>query len=160
MLKSFFSPCISIASCYLQRNECRMDREYNLEKRLIDYACATIDLVAKLPRTRAGSYIGGQLIRSGNSPAFNYGEVQAAESRSDFIHKMRVVLKELKECRVALSIIAIKGMIESTELLNAQRKETEELISIIGKSIQTAEKNRGKEWKARGEAEQGSGGDS
>ena len=59
-------------------------------------------LIEKLPSTRAGNYIAGQLMRSGNSPAFNYGEAQSAESRKDFIHKLRVVLKELKECRICL----------------------------------------------------------
>ncbi len=63
-------------------------RIYDLEDRLVDYTCEMIDLVEALPNTRAGNYIAGQLIKSSHSPAFNYGEVQAAESRSDFIHKM------------------------------------------------------------------------
>src|SRR6266542_1278672 len=71
-------------------------RKFDLEDRLVDYTCRMIDVVEALPNTRAGNYIAGQLIKSYHSPTFNYGEVQAAESRSDFIHKMGVVLKELK----------------------------------------------------------------
>lgn len=74
-------------------------RKYDLEDRLVDYTCNMIDLVEIIPKTRAGNYIAGQLIRSCHSPTFNYGEVQAAESKKDFIHKMGVVLKELKECK-------------------------------------------------------------
>ena len=83
-------------------------RKYDLEERLVNFTCRMIDVVEALPKTRAGNYIAGQLIRSCNSPTFNYGEVQAAESRKDFIHKMGIVLKELKECRTALKIIQKK----------------------------------------------------
>lgn len=85
------------------------DRKYDLEDRLIDYSCRMIDVVEALPNTRAGNYIAGQLIKSCISPTFNYGEVQGAESRNDFIHKMGIVLKELKECRSALKIIRKKN---------------------------------------------------
>ena len=87
------------------------NRRYDLEERLVDYTCVMIDIVETLPNTRSGNYIAGQLIRSCHSPTFNYGEVQAAESSKDFIHKMGVVLKELKECRVALKVIRKKEMI-------------------------------------------------
>src|SRR5687767_10482669 len=72
----------------------------------------------------------------------NYGEVQGAEARSDFIHKMRVVLKELKECRTALKIIIRKGLIKPVKKLSKIYQETEELIAISGKSISTALKNK------------------
>ena len=120
-----------------------MKRQYDLEKRLITYACQMMTIVEKLPSTRAGNYVAGQLIRSGNSPAFNYAEAQSAESRKDFIHKLKVVLKELKECRVALTITQEKGMVDA-DILGEQLKETEELIAIIAKSIDTAGKNGGK----------------
>ena len=68
-------------------------RKFDLEDRLVDYTCGMIDVVENLPNTRAGNYIAGQLIRSCHSPTFNYGEVQAAESKKDFIHKMGLVLK-------------------------------------------------------------------
>jgi len=73
-------------------------RKFDLEDRFVDFTCRMIDIVESLPKTRAGNYIAGQLIKSCHSPTFNYGEVQAAESKNDFIHKMGVVLKELKEC--------------------------------------------------------------
>jgi four helix bundle protein len=102
-----------------------------------------IDVIERLPNNRAGNYIAGQLIKSCHSPTFNYGEAQAAESRNDFIHKMGLILKELKECRTALKIIRRKEMIKSEEILEEAYKETEELIAIIGKSISTA-KNKNK----------------
>jgi four helix bundle protein len=117
-----------------------MDK-FDLEERLVMYTCRMIDVVEALPRTRAGNYIAGQLIRCCHAPAFNYGEVQAAESRADFIHKLRVCLKELKECRTALKIIIKKEMIKPVPRLQGIYCETEELIAIIGKSIETA-KNR------------------
>ena len=71
-------------------------KKYDLEERLVNYTCRMIDVVEALPGTRAGNYIAGQLIKSCHSPTFNYGEAQAAESREDFIHKLGIVLKELR----------------------------------------------------------------
>ena len=118
------------------------DRKFDLEDRLVNYTCKMIDIVESLPNSRSGNYISGQLIKSCHSPAFNYGEAQAAESRNDFIHKMGVVLKELKECRTALKIIQIKEMIKPKEKLSQVFEETEELIAIVAKSIATAKKNK------------------
>jgi len=81
------------------------NKKYDLEERLIQFALLIIDIVEMLPNTRAGNHIAGQLIRSGTSPAFNYGEAQVAESRDDFIHKMKICLKELKETHIAVQII-------------------------------------------------------
>ena len=117
------------------------NRVYDLEQRLVDYTCRMIDVVEALPTTRAGNYIAGQLIRSCHSPAFNYGEAQGAESPRDFIHKMGVIVKELKECRVALKIIKKKEMIKPEKKLEGVCKETEELIAIVAKSIITAKNN-------------------
>jgi four helix bundle protein len=116
-------------------------RKYDLEDRLVDFTCRMIDVVEALPNSRAGNYIAAQLIRSCHSPTFNYGEAQASESTKDFIHKMSVVLKELKECRTALKIIVKKNMINPIKKLEAIQTETEELIAIIAKSIYTAKKN-------------------
>jgi len=115
------------------------NREFDLEDRFVDYTCRMIDVVEALPKTRTGNYIAGQLIRSCHSPTFNYGEVQAAESRNDFIHKMKVVLKELKECRAALKIIRKKEMVKPIIITTSVFKETEELIAIIAKGISTAQ---------------------
>ncbi len=116
-------------------------RKYDLEDRLVDFTCRMIDVVEALPNSRAGNYIAAQLIRSCHSPTFNYGEAQASESTKDFIHKMSVVLKELKECRTALKIIVKKNMINPIKKLEPIQSETEELIAIIAKSIYTAKKN-------------------
>jgi four helix bundle protein len=118
-------------------------RKYDIEDRLIDYTCRMIDVVEALPNTRAGNYIAGQLIRCCHSPTFNYSEVQAAESRRDFIHKLRICLKELKECRTALKIISKKQLIKPLKLKDVL-KETEELVAIIAKSIETASRNKGR----------------
>jgi four helix bundle protein len=116
--------------------------KYDLEDRLVEYTCRMIDVVDALPQTRVGNYVAGQLIKCWHSPAFNYGEVQAAESRADFIHKLGICLKELKECRTALKIIIKKEMIKPVGRLQGVFKETEELISIIAKSIDTAKRNK------------------
>jgi len=118
------------------------NKKYDLEDRLVEYGCRMIDVVEALPPTRAGNYIGGQLIKCCLSPAFNYGEVQAAESRNDFIHKLGIVLKELKECRTALKIVRRKEMIKPVKRIDEIFTETEELIAIVAKSIETATKNR------------------
>ena len=123
------------------------DRKYDLEDRLVNYSCRMIDVVEAFPNSRAGNYIAGQLIKSCISPTFNYGEVQGAESRDDFIHKLGVVLKELKECRSALKIIMKKGLIKPVSKLNPIYKETEVLIAIIATSIETANKNKSKKNK-------------
>lgn len=116
-------------------------RKYDLEDRLVEYTCRMIDVVEALPNTRAGNYIAGQLIKSCHSPTFNYGEAQAAESPKDFVHKLGVVLKELKECRTALKVIRKKEMIKPVSKLDGVYKETEELIAIVAKSISTTKKN-------------------
>jgi four helix bundle protein len=88
-----------------------MVQKFDLEERLIDFATKVDEIVEALPANRLGNYISGQLIRSGCSPALNYGEAQAAESRSDFIHKMKIILKELRESLVSLKIIERKGFL-------------------------------------------------
>jgi len=79
--------------------------KFDLEERLIDFAVKIIELGESLPKTRTGNHISGQIIRSGTSPASNYGEAQSSESRVDFIHKMKLCLKELRETKVWLLII-------------------------------------------------------
>lgn len=117
------------------------EKKYDLEDRLIDFASRIIDVVESLPNTRAGNYIAGQMVRCGLAPSLLYGEVQAAESRDDFIHKMKVALKELKETRVCVKLIIKKELIKPSIRLNELRKENEELIAIISKGIDTARKN-------------------
>ena len=117
------------------------DKIYNLEDRLIDYAIRVSNVVDKLDGTRLGNQIAGQLIRSSSSPALNYGEAQGAESNRDFIHKLKIVLKELRESNVCLKIIERKPLILNIEKLKPILDETDELIAIIYKSIETTKKN-------------------
>jgi four helix bundle protein len=119
-------------------------RKFDLEERLVKFSVMIITLVETLPDTLSGRYISGQITRSGMFPALNYGEAQGAESMNDFIHKMKVSLKELRETFIALKIIKTKPLSKKTELLDACMNECNELISIFVKSIKTAESNRSK----------------
>ena len=118
-------------------------RDFDLESRLIDFAVRVIRVVEALPPSMAGKHLGSQLIRSGTSPAANYGEAQSAESRPDFIHKLKISLKELRETRIWLEIGARSGMIES-EKIASLLDENEQLISILVASINTARNNHKK----------------
>ena len=113
-------------------------RIYDLEDRLVDFAVSMIDIVERIPTGRAGTHIANQLVRSGTSPAPNYGEAQSAESRKDFVHKMKVSLKELRETRIWLRILLRKAMIEPVDDVDAGLSECQELIKIFAKSITTA----------------------
>jgi len=115
-----------------------IDKKYDLEDRLIDFAVAIINFVEKLPNTKSANHLGSQLLRSGTSPSLNYGEARSAESRNDFIHKMKVCLKELRESYNCLSILHRARIYESEELIKSLTKECDELISIFVKSISTA----------------------
>ncbi len=76
------------------------EQKYDLEDRLIDFAVPVPGIAEKLPKTPPGNHVSGQLVRSGTSPAANYGEVQGTESRKDFVHKFGIILKELKESHI------------------------------------------------------------
>jgi four helix bundle protein len=117
------------------------DTKFDLEDRLVDFSCRIVEVVEALPSTRAGNYIAAQLIRCGLAPGLLYGEAQGAESRADFIHKMRICLKELKETRVCLKVITKTNMIKPVKRLDSIKSENDQLISIVGKSIETAKKN-------------------
>ncbi len=118
--------------------------KYDLEDRLIDFAVRIIRISELLPKTVLGCHIAGQLVRSGTSPAPNYGEAQGAESRSDFIHKMKVCLKELRETKVWLKIIVRAKLINPLSKLEVAIAECDQLISIFVKSINTAKSNQPK----------------
>lgn len=85
------------------------ERKFDLEDRIIDFSSRIIDVVEALPNSRAGNYIAGQLIRCGLAPSLMYGEAQAAESRDDFIHKMKLLAKEFKEARACMKLIVRKA---------------------------------------------------
>ena len=108
-----------------------------LQKRLVCHASSILDVSAKLPNTIQGTHISRQLLRAGTAAAANYGEARGAESRSDFVHKLRIVLKELNETAVWLDLIAQNSWIKP-EKLSAVSAENTELCRIIAASIKTA----------------------
>ena len=124
--------------------------KYDLEDRLIEFAVRIITLSEQLPKSFAAKHLGGQIVRSGTAPSLNYGEAQAAESRADFIHKMKISLKELRETMVCLKIFRKKGYF-TPEKLESILKENNELISIFVKSIETAKANDSKSKAANSE---------
>ena len=113
---------------------------FDLEDRLLECTVRLSKLVDALPNSRTGNHVAGQLLRCGTWPFANHGEVQAAESRKDFIHKLGVCFKELKEIRRWLRFIARIKLI-SAKRLRSLLIESEELIRIFSASIRTAEKN-------------------
>jgi four helix bundle protein len=115
--------------------------KYDLEKRLVQFAVSIVKVMDALPQDRACNHLAGQLVRSGTAPALLYGEAQSAESRKDFIHKMKVALKELRETFVCMKILGEAGYLEPTIQFEKISNENNELISIFHKSISTAEKN-------------------
>ncbi len=116
-------------------------KDYDLEDRFIDYSVRIIRISEVLPDSRAGRHVASQILRSGTSPAPNYGEAQGAESRKDFIHKVKLSLKEMKETRVWLKTIMKAGWVAKTEMMEPLLAETEELIAILFSSAETARKN-------------------
>ena len=118
------------------------NRKFDLEERLIDFAVRIIRIAESLPKTKIGNHISGQLIRCGTSPAPNYGEAQSSESLADFIHKMKICLKELRETRVWLLMIVRANLLKPASKLEPLIDENNELISIFVKSVNTAKKNR------------------
>ncbi len=116
---------------------------YDLEERLLNYAADIIRLIEKLPQSRAGHHVAGQLMRSGTSPLPNHGEAQAAESRDDFIHKLSICLKELRESRRWLLLILRVPLTREAMRVEELVSETEELIRIFAKSIRTAKSASG-----------------
>ena len=114
-----------------------------LAERLVDFAVRIGKLIDALPDTRLGRHIAGQLVGSGTSPAPNYEEACGAESRDDFIHKLRVCLKELRESRSWLRII-LKGELLPEHRVRDLYDECCQLCNIIGQSIATARNNQRK----------------
>jgi four helix bundle protein len=117
-------------------------RRFDLEERLLEYAVRIIRLVDALPGTRAGRHVADQLLRCGTSPLANHGELQGAESRRDFIHKLGICLKEIREAQRWLRLIHRVPLLAPSKI-DPLLQETEALIKIFSASIRTAEKNKG-----------------
>jgi four helix bundle protein len=117
--------------------EARFAKPFDLGERFLDFADRVCSVVEALPDTRVGRRIADQLLRSGTSPLGNYEEACAAESRRDFIHKMRVCLKEVRESRAWLRLSARRKLVKAARLEDLI-DESDQLARIIGKSIATA----------------------
>lgn len=111
--------------------------KFDLNDRLINYAVLIFQLIDRLNSSKVASHLGSQLLRSASAPALNYGEAQSAESKKDFIHKLRIILKELRESKNNLLILQKYGSILDC---NQELAETSQLIAIFTKSIETASK--------------------
>jgi four helix bundle protein len=117
-------------------------RTYDLEERLLHFSVRIIRLVEDLPNTRAGNHVANHLLRSGTSPYANHAEAQAAESKPDFIHKLRICLKELRETKRWIMLIQQAALLNQAERVKDTLLECEELIKIFVQSIRTAESKR------------------
>ena len=119
-----------------------MERKYDIEDRCVAFGAAIVKFTDGLPGTLAGKHLGGQLLRSGTAPALHYGEVQGAESPKDFIHKMSIALKELRESKNNMRIQSMSGLMELSKPEHEWLlKECSELIAIFNASIKTAQNN-------------------
>lgn len=118
------------------------ERGFDLQDRMTDYAVRVIRLSEALPETKAGKHVSSQILRSGTSPAANYGEAQSAESNADFVHKLKVALKELRETEIWLKIILKADMVKPESKLTPLLRETDELIAILFTSIETTKKRK------------------
>jgi four helix bundle protein len=118
--------------------------KFDLEERLITFSVLIIEITKEMPKSYAANQLAKQLLRSGTSVSLNYGEAQSGESRRDFVHKMKIVLKELRETFINLKIIERTKLFKTQVKIESAKQENNELISIFVKSIETAQKNRKK----------------
>ncbi|MEJ1970981.1 MAG: four helix bundle protein [Lacunisphaera sp.] len=116
--------------------------KYDLEDRLLEFAVRVTRVTESLQRSSAGIYVADQLLRSATSPYGHHGEAEGAESRDDFIHKLRVCYKELREARRWLRLTQRTPLVAKPELLEGVLTEAGELVRIFAASIRTAESNR------------------
>ena len=119
-----------------------MNRNFDLEERLLEYAAEIVRFTGSINRTPAGIHVAEQLLRSGTSPLPNHGEAQAAESIADFIHKMSICLKELRETRRWLLLAQRVPLVKAPAVVDGVLQENEELIRIFYASIATARKGQ------------------
>lgn len=115
-------------------------KQYDIQKRLVKFSARVIVNISTLKKEFASEHLIKQLIRSSTSAALNYGEAQSAESRRDFIHKMKICLKELRESQVNLEIMVKADLVNNTAEFKGIQKECNELVAIFTSSIKTSNK--------------------
>jgi four helix bundle protein len=118
------------------------EKKYDLEERLLEYSTSIVRLIEQLSNTRAGSHVASQLLRSGTAALPNHAEAQSAESPADFVHKLKICLKELRESFRWLLLIRRVPLVQKVDEVNSLISETDELIRIFVKSIKTAQEKR------------------
>ncbi|MEI6105822.1 MAG: four helix bundle protein [Opitutae bacterium] len=111
-----------------------------IEERLINFGVQIILLTDQLPVSPSSQHIARQVLRSGTSPAPNYGEARGAESRADFVHKLGVALKELNETKIWLKMMA-RAKLVTTDAVSGVLDECQQLARLLNASIQTARRN-------------------
>lgn len=121
------------------KDKVRSSPKYNLQERLVTFSASVISNVSILKKGFATEHLIKQLIRSSTSSALNYGEAQGAESKRDFIHKMRICLKELRESQVNLQILEKSNLIIDNIVFEDIIKECNELVAIFTSSIKTTQ---------------------
>ena len=114
---------------------------FDLEERLMEFAVRVIRVTESMNRSSAGVDVADQLLRSATSPYGHHGEAEGAESRDDFVHKLRICYKELREARRWLRLVQRTPLVKKPELLAAIVTEAEELVRIFAASIRTATAN-------------------
>jgi four helix bundle protein len=120
----------------------RKEAKFDLEDRLLEFSVRAISVTEAMKPTRAGVYVADQLLRSATSPYGHHGEAESAESRSDFIHKLKICHKELREARRWLRLVQRASLLRAQAPLESLLKEADELVRIFTASIRTAENNR------------------
>jgi len=123
--------------CRVQIADWKMQNRRDLSERLLNFAASSINLTVKLKRTAVGRHVANQLMRAASSSGANYEEACGAESKADFIHKMQLVLKELRESAYWLKLAEKSGLLPG-EILQPLLGEANELIKIVAKSVITA----------------------
>ena len=120
-------------------NSSKPSREYDLEERLLHYAAGIIRLTRSLEASYAHRHVANQLLRAGTAPLANHGEAQAAESDADFLHKLKISLKELRESSRWLKLITMVPLTDRSDLVEPMLVETDELERIFNRSVQTVQ---------------------
>ncbi|HEY3897730.1 MAG TPA: four helix bundle protein [Chthoniobacter sp.] len=133
-------------------NEEQRKRRFDLEERMLAHAARIVGLYDSLPAGSGARQIGDQLVRSGTSPYLHHGEVEAAESIDDFIRKLKVCLKELRETWRALRLLQRTLQISNTGEIDSLVEETQQLIRVFYTSIRTAQKRASDKSRIREDA--------
>jgi four helix bundle protein len=113
----------------------------DIEKRLIDFSVGVSEWISSLQKHPVAFHLKDQMIRSATSAALNYGEAQSAESKKDFIHKINIVLKELRETQINLIIISRLEAFRGDQKIHALIDENDQLLAIFYSTLKTAKKN-------------------